>query len=93
MEHNVLSNLNSLSQYSNVQINAVKIVLIHATFDHVYLDSRLCGCTSELLLTHREMRPRRLEGGVVLLRIEVWIITGRQRPEEVARDLKLDIFI
>ena len=34
------------------------------------------------------MGPRRLEGGVVLLRIEVWIITRREGPEEVARDLK-----
>ena len=34
------------------------------------------------------MGPGRLEGGVVLLRVEVGVITGRQRPEEVARDLQ-----
>ena len=34
------------------------------------------------------MGPGCLEGGVVLLRVEVGVITGRQRPEEVARDLQ-----
>ena len=41
-----------------------------------------------LTLAHRQMGPRRLAGGVILLRIEVWIITRREGPEEVARDLK-----
>ena len=41
----------------------------------------------EELIHKSEVRPRCLEGWVVLLRVKVRVVTGRQRSEQVARDL------
>ena len=47
----------------------------------------------EELIDKSEVRPRCLEGWVVLLRVKVRVVTGRQRSEQVARDHSYDLGI
>ena len=47
----------------------------------------------EELIHKSEVRPRCLEGWVVLLRVKVRVVTGRQRSEQVARDHSYDLGI
>lgn len=47
--------------------------------------------TNSPYLSYREVRPRRLECGVVLLGVEVGVVGGRQRPEQVAGNLEHEL--
>jgi hypothetical protein len=44
-------------------------------------------------LAYREVGPGSLQGGVVLFRVEVWVVAGRQGAEQVARNLPGRILI
>lgn len=46
----------------------------------------MCACTVHLPV-YLQMRPRSLQCGFVFLRVKLWILAGRESPEDIDRDL------